>query len=354
MRVAKIIIGDINSLTGGYLYEKKLIEYLRGKGVQADVVSIPNIPYMLQFFSNFWLPFHFLGKKYDVIIEDELAHPAVWLFNFWASYVKKTKVVAIVHMFRWIALRDSWQMPLVKFIEKTMLMSTSLIIANSRHTKTAAENMGLPAETIEMIYPGFDMTLIREIGPRSRDEIKLLFVGNWVPCKGLDTLVEAMHRINNPKIILDTVGDDSFYPKYARRIRKKVAVLNLEGSVRFHGRIDRESIGKFYSEADIFVLPSYYEPFGIVFAEAMSFGLPIIATNAGGIPELVEHEENGLLVPPNDADALADAIDKLASSAGLREEMGGKSYEKSKRLNSWDDCFQVVYCHLKRLADVDG
>ena len=86
----------------------------------------------------------------------------------------------------------------------------------------------------------------------------------------------------------------------------------------------------------------------------MSFGLPIIATNAGGIPELVEHEENGLLVPPNDVDALADAIEKLASSAELREEMGRKSYEKSKGLNSWDDCFQIVYGHLKRLADVDG
>ncbi len=353
MRVAKIIIGDINSLTGGYLYEKKLIEYLRGKGVQADVVSIPNIPYMLQFFSNFWLFFYFLIKKYDVIIEDGMTHPAVWLFNLWARHVKKTKVVAIVHMFRWIALRDSWQMPLAKFMEKTMLMPTSLIIANSMHTKAEAEKMGLPAEAIEMVYPGFDMNLIREKGPRSRDEIKLLFVGNWVPCKGLDTLMEAMHRIDNPKIVLDIVGDDSFYPRYARKIKGKIAHWGLEDRVRLHGRIDRESIGKFYSEADIFVLPSYYEPFGIVFAEAMSFGLPIIATNAGGIPELVEHEENGLLVPPNDADALANAIDKLASSAELREKMGRESHEKSKGLNTWDECFRIVYGHLKRLVADD-
>lgn len=60
----------------------------------------------------------------------------------------------------------------------------------------------------------------------------------------------------------------------------------------FHGSVGSEDLGKFYSEADIFVFPSLYEPFGIVFAEAMSFGLPIVATNVGGIPELVEDEEN--------------------------------------------------------------
>jgi len=235
-----------------------------------------------------------------------------------------------------------------------MLMSTNLTIANSMHTKAEAEKMGLPSEAIEMVYPGFDMNLIREKLPRSRDAIKLLFVGNWDPRKGLKALVEAVHRLNNPKIVLDIVGDDSFYPRYTGEIKRKVAHWGFEDRIRFHGRIDRESIGKFYSEADIFVLPSSYEPFGIVFAEAMSFGLPIIATDAGGIPELVEHEENGLLVPPNNADALADAIDKLASSAELREEMGRESHEKSKGLNTWDECFKIVYCHIKRLADVDG
>jgi glycosyltransferase involved in cell wall biosynthesis len=353
MRVAKIIIGDINRLTGGYLYEKKLVEYLRGKGIQADVVSIPNIPYMLQFFSNLWLPFYFLGKRYDVIIEDEMTHPAVWLFNFWAKYVKKAKVVAIVHMFRSVAVSDSWQMPFVKFMEKSMLMSTDLVIANSRHTKEQTEKMGLPDEAIEVVYPGFDTHLVRDKQSRPTDEVKLLFVGNWDPRKGLETLVEAMYRLNNPKIVLDIVGDDSPYPMYTRRIKRKVTHWGLEGRVRYHGRIDRESIGRFYSDADIFVLPPSYEAFGIVFAEAMSFGLPIIATNAGGIPELVDHDENGLLVPPNDANALADAIDKLASSTELREEMGRKSYEKSKELNTWDDCFRIIYGHLKRLAADD-
>jgi len=350
MRVAKVIIGDIDSITGGYLYEKKLVEYLRQQGHQADIVSIPNLPYALQFLANLWPPLYFLAKKYDVIIEDEMAHNAVCLFNLWARYVTRTRVVAIVHMFSWIAAGGNWLRPLVRFIEKTMLRSADLIIANSRHTREAAENMGLPADAIVVVYPGFDTDLAREKTPEHGDRVRLLFVGNWSPRKGLDTLIEAVSLLDNPLIVLDVVGDDSSHPRYATRVRRSIAVAGLEKRVRLHGRVGRESIARFYSEADVFVLPSSYEPFGIVFAEAMSFGLPIIAADAGGIPELVEHEDNGLLVPPNDAIALASAIDRLASSADLQERLGARSYEKSKGLNTWDDCFAIVLGHLKRLT----
>jgi len=350
MKVAKLIIGDINSLTGGYIYEKRLVEYLRSKGVKTDVISIPNIPYALQLFSNLWLFFYFLTKKYDVIIEDEMTHPAVWLFNFWVRYVKRTKIVAIVHILHWLAAKESWQTPYVKFIEKQMLRTADLIIANSRHTKEEVERMGLPANAIEVIYPGFDLLDVTERESHRGDNVKLLYVGNWDPRKGLEVLLEAIYRLNNPRITLDVVGDDSFYPQYTRRVRKKALAWGLEDKVRFHGRVDRESIGRFYSEADIFVMPSFYEPFGIVFAEAMSFGLPIIAVNAGGIPELVEHEKNGLLVLPKDACSLAQAIDRFASSADLRREYGKSSYEKSKELNTWEDSFNVIFEHLQGLA----
>jgi glycosyltransferase involved in cell wall biosynthesis len=117
----------------------------------------------------------------------------------------------------------------------------------------------------------------------------------------------------------------------------------LEEKVIFHGVVGLKDLEKFYSEADIFVLPSLYEPFGIVFAEAMSFGLPIIATRVGGIPELVEDGENGFLVPPKDVNSLADAIDKLVSDAELREKFGRRSYEKSMKLNTWEECDERIF-----------
>jgi glycosyltransferase involved in cell wall biosynthesis len=349
MKVANLIIGDINRLTGGYLYQKKLTQYLRGEGIQVDVVSIPDIPYALQFFSNFWLLIYLSRKKYDLIIEDEMIHPAAWLFNIWAKHVKGVKIVAIVHLLNCVALRGTWRAKWVKLIEVLMLKSTHLIIANSKHTMGELEKMGLPDKMVQVIYPGFDTCLVPKRELRLQRGIKLLSVANCEPRKGLDVLVEAIHRLGDAKITLDIVGDESPSPGYVNRIREKIAFWRLEEQIKFRGKVDRQSLGRFYSDADMFVLPSLYEPFGIVLAEAMSYGLPIIATKVGGIPELVEHQKNGLLVAPGDANALAKAIDELASDVKLRQRLGESGYERSNELNTWEGCFKILLEHLQQL-----
>lgn len=353
MRVAKVIVGDIETLTGGYLYEKKLVDYLRQSGIQADVVSIPRMPGVLQFFSSVYLLVHFRGKHYDVVIEDEMAHAALWLFNLWAKRMSSLKLVALVHMFSWVASPARWHASLLKLTEKRMLAACDLIVANSKHTKQVAETMGLSTDAIVVVYPGFDADLITSQEPHQKEDIRLLFVGNLDPRKGLDTLIEAMHQVNDPHLVLDVVGDGTLRSSYARMVKRRVVDHGLEARVRFHGRIRRESIGTFYSQADVFVLPSSYEPFGIVFAEAMAFALPIIATNSGGIPELVRHGHNGLLVPPKDAGALAEAIAKVSSSHELRNAMGTAGRELSKGLNTWDDCFRLIHSYVERLATED-
>ncbi len=348
MKIAKLIIGDINRLTGGYLYERKLVEYLRGKGVEVDVIGIREVPYpyILHLFSNLSFIFQFLGKNYDFVLEDEMAHPALFLFNFWLRYVKRAKIVVIVHLLWWKAAKGG-KAHFVRFVEKIMFKSAHLIIANSKHTKEEIEGMGIPAEFIEVVYPGFDvLSGTGRMVRRPHEGVNLLSVAICDPRKGLDTLLEAIHRLNNPKIKLDVVGDDSIDPAYSERLKEQVAASGLEEKVVFHGVVRAEELRRFYSEADIFVLPSLYEPFGIVFAEAMSFGLPIIATNAGGIPELVEEGENGFLVPPGDVDSLVDAIDKLASDAELRERFGRNGYEKSRKLNTWADCGERIFQYL--------
>lgn len=353
MRVAKVVIGDINALTGGYLYEKKLVEYLRTRGVEADVVSLPNLPYALLPLCNLWLGYHLRGRNYDVVIEDEMAHSAVWLYNLWSRHVGKHRVVAIVHMFRSIACEGEWQEPFIRLMEKAMLRSSDLVVANSGHTREQAQRMGVRPDAVTVVYPGFDTNLVRPRPSRESDEVRLLFVGNLDPRKGLETLVDAFLLLDRPNVGLDVVGDEAFYPRYARRVRRKASQGKLESRIRFHGRVGREAVAEFYSQADVFVLPASYEPFGIVFAEAMSFGLPVIAANAGGVPELVEHGRNGLLVPPGDVDALAGAIDTLVSDVQLRHQLGERSYERSRQLNTWEDCFQAIHGHLTQLLN-DG
>ncbi len=361
MKIAKLIMGDVNRLTGGYLHERKLVEYLRVKGVEVDVISIREVPYpyLFHLFSNLFLILRFFRRGYDFVLEDEMAHPALFLFNFWLKYVKRTKIVVIVHLLWWKAAKGG-EAHFARYVEKIMLKSAHLIIANSKHTKEEIKGMGIPGEFIEVVYPGFDLPLEekREKGVyhthtyNRYGQLKLLSVANCSPLKGLDTLIEAIHLLDNPKITLEVVGNDNFDPIYCKRIKEKVLACKLEKRVIFHGVIEPKILSGFYSEADIFVLPSLYEPFGIVFAEAMSFGLPIIATRVGGIPELVEDEGNGFLVPPGDVDLLADAIDNLSSDAELRERFGRRSYEKSRKLNTWEDCGESIFKYLQQIEEV--
>ena len=356
MKIANLLIGDMNTVTGGYLYERTVISYLRSKGVQIDVISLPRVPfpYLLHLVSNLALVVRFFRKDYDIVLEDQMAHPALFLFNFWLSYVKRTKIVVIVHLLWWKATTGFWKRRYVKFVEKIMLKRVHVIVANSQHTKNElVEKMGIPSTAVRVVYPGFDLPKADSGGippTRTTNSIKLLSVANVNPCKGLDTLVAALHRLNDPAITLDVVGDASQDRAYSKQLKACIARWRLDDRVLFHGVQTPQNLSRFYAEVDIFVLPSLYESFGIVVAEAMAFGLPIIASRVGGIPELVTDGENGLLVPPQNSEALAEAISKLASDPELRERFGRASREKSQNLNTWDDCCEQLFRLLSAIG----
>ena len=154
---------------------------------------------------------------------------------------------------------------------------------------------------------------------------RILFLGQLVERKGLHVLVEAFVRM-----VVDAelwlVGGDWNAGGYPARIRAAIESLGIGSRVSLHNH--REDVATLFQEADIFVLPSLSEarPRGIL--EAMLAELPIVASNVGGIPTIVDHESTGLLVPPGDAAALADALDRLAASEATRIQLGraGRQY----------------------------
>ncbi|HDS46313.1 MAG TPA: glycosyltransferase family 1 protein [Methanomicrobia archaeon] len=353
MKIATIVLGDIDALTGGYLYMRKAVEYLRAHGVETEVVRIPAlpVPYLLHLCSTIALCFRFPWRRYAVVLEDEMAHPALCLFNHWLTVTTQTKIVVIVHMLWWKAARNSLKARYVRFIETHVLKTADRVIANSHHTKAELETMGIPGASITVIHPGCDLPLSGTRAPdpreaRDRTTLQLLTVANITPLKGLDTLIEALARLNDPALTLDIIGDEHREPRYSQRLKARVTRYGLENRVRFHGQQPPDKLASYYADADIFVLPSLCEAFGIVVAEAMAFGLPIVATRCGGIPELVTDGENGFLVPPNDSASLADAIQKLAADPTLRDHCGRRSYEKTRNLNTWDECGKQIFTVL--------
>jgi len=166
-------------------------------------------------------------------------------------------------------------------------------------------------------------------GPaRPPGEVVVLFVGRFESRKGIDVLLAAMPQVLREAagVRFRLVGDDSLPgpggATYRDAFLADAAGASTAGRVTFEGRLDDASLARAYAGCDVFVAPSRFESFGLVYLEAMREAKPVIGCRAGGVPEIVVDGTTGLLVPPGDPAALARAIVTLAGSASLRESMG--------------------------------
>jgi len=343
MQVGFLITGDASRQTGGYLYDRHLIEFLRRQGCRVDVISVGNIWTGRSLLSPLWLWATHVHHRYDVLLEDELAHAALWLFNRYVHAAGSPRVIAIVHALRYRMLTRSWRQWLSRTLERQMLIPVERIVTVSQHLKTELTQLGLPDACIHVVPPGVTLPASIATRPPSAERIQLLCVANCLPGKGLHVLLDALHRVQDSRLRLTVVGDDRVDPAYTRSLQGLLARWTLGPQVRFTGTVPWETVAHFYAGADIFVFPSLFEGFGMVLAEAMSFGVPIIASAAGAIPELVQDGENGVLVPPNDADALAEAIVRLAADAPLRHRLGKSGRARAERLPSWEQSAHAIW-----------
>ncbi len=157
-----------------------------------------------------------------------------------------------------------------------------------------------------------------------RQPYRLLYVGAILPYKGIDILVKALHHVHTPTH-LDIVGEGSF----ADDILRLVDRYRLHKRITFYGKLNRSQLDYHYRRATCLVLPSRTpESFGIVGAEAMSYGLPAIVSDIGGALEWLEPGQTGLTFPINDAEALAKTIDRFMTNPKLAEDMGQAAHRR--------------------------
>ena len=216
----------------------------------------------------------------------------------------------------------------IKYSMEKKLMSfvgsyaSALVVVSRFEKDLLLSNFGLNSE---VIYHGIDLSLIKnfnknwakkEIGCKETDFV-VLFVGKLIPNKSPLTLVESINYIkakySDVKLLIVGTG------MLKEKIQFKVKELGLENHVNFFGYIEKEDLNKCFSAADLFVLPSINEPFGIVLLEAMAFGCPIIASNSGACPEVIG--DSGLLFKQGDSKDLEKKILKVMVDLKLRQQM---------------------------------
>jgi hypothetical protein len=174
MRIGFLLTGCLSRQTGGYLYDRHLIEFLRRQGCQVDVISVGNLRIGRCVLSTAWLLGSRLHRRYDVLLEDELAHPALWLFNRWARARHSTRIIAIVHALRYRLLDAPWQQWLSRVLERQMLLPAHGIVTVSQHLKTELTHLGLEASRIHVVPPGVSVPPILAAKPRYPHQVRLL------------------------------------------------------------------------------------------------------------------------------------------------------------------------------------
>jgi glycosyltransferase involved in cell wall biosynthesis len=173
-----------------------------------------------------------------------------------------------------------------------------------------------------------DWTAKSDQTERPPGETRLLFVGRLEARKGIDVLLAAAPEVlaRFPDAILDIVGDDTILKPdgttYRNEFLKGGLAPDIRSRITFHGRVEEQDLRRFYRDCDIFVAPSRYESFGLIFLEALMFGKPVIGCAAGGGPEVVTDGKTGFLVAPGSVGDLKAALTKLLSDPALRWTMG--------------------------------
>ena len=353
MRVGLVIYGPLSTMSGGFLYDRKIVEHLRESGDEVEVISLPwdSYPRLLthNFSKNLVRRITALGL--DVLVQDELNHPSLFRLNRSLRGIPK---VSIVHHLRSKESHPGWVMPFYRWVETRYLESVNAFIFNSRTTRRdVAEALGDMKRHV-IAYPGGDRLrpdiTAQMVAERSSEPgpLRLLFIGNLIPRKGLHTLVDAL-AISGPGWRLDVVGSDAD-AGYASRIKRLVSEKGLSERVKFYGALDDDALKSILKESHVLAVPSSYEGFGIVYMEGMGFGLPALGTTSGAAPETIRHGLNGFLVAPDDVSGLAQHVMRLVQDRKLLAEMGQAALTTYEEHPTWEQSAETVRRFLLEMA----
>lgn len=247
-------------------------------------------------------------KRYDIIhFHEEFSFP---LFSY---FIKKPK---ILHL-HGIGFDYFKRYHLSRFILNHI---ANLYLSITKQMKKELIRLGIPKNKIIYLPNAVDTRIFY---PKEKLDDIILYVGRITPDKGLHVLLRSLSYVKTP-VHLEIIGPFDGNSDYCHTILSLIETENRKGEhkIRYLGSINHAKLIESYQKASIFVLPSLFEPFGIVILEAMSCETPVVSTYAGGIPEVVKNGENGILVPVNSPLKLAEAIEYLLRDKDTRIKFG--------------------------------
>ena len=347
-RFAFAVPGDLATPTGGYAYDRRMMTELGDLGWRIDLLDLgEGFPWPDEATRATAQSRLLAMPAGRCIVVDGLALGV--LPETASRLAGRNPLLALVHH----PLALEWglsvkQADALRASERAALAAVQGVVVTSAATaKLLASDYGVPAERIAVAMPGSDPALMSQ---ESQDGVvRLLSVGAIVPRKGFDVLITALATLADLSWRLTIAGDRTRDRSAAARLDADIVRHALGDRIAAPGAVSPQRLAALYAEADVFVLASHFEGYGMAYAEAVAHGLPVIGTSAGAIPDTVPPDA-GLLVDPGDSFALARALRRVIGDADLRQRLASAARAAAPQLPTWRHSAEIFARALETLA----
>jgi len=348
---ALIVAGDPSQLTGGYVYDARIVKALRGNGWKIDVVGLDG-----RFPEPDAVASHALDSALTALpdgsqaVIDGLAMgglPAIV-----ERHASRLTITALVHH----PLADETglgapEQQRFRISETRALAAVENVIVTSVYTARRLADFAVPAEKIAVIEPGVEIGQLAS-GDGSKTP-RLLCIATVTPRKGQDLLVEALAGLTSLPWQCDLIGALDRADAYVGKVREAIARHQLNERIQLLGSQPGEHLDRYYRQADLFVLPSHYEGYGMVITEALAHGLPVVTTTGGALAHTLP-DAAGIKVPPGDVSALRDALKRMLKEPETYRRYQAGARKVRETLSDWNAAADAFGEALKRSSTAEA
>lgn len=322
--------------TGGLKYNFVLHDCIEQICETEDVIFFTDLDFpkaRVSLFYNIWYLKLLFKTKPAVLLFDSRMFPRLFLFLFvYKLFSRKTKIVATLHHYQFLARENKKLAAIDKVLERMVLNLCDEIIVPSPYTLDLTKQF-FSHKQLTYIPLGFEKRVLLDQEGIS-GVTNLLFVGTICARKGVHHFIDVMTNLINKNFILHVVGgynNDSYY----KRLRASIEEKGLSKCIKFHGRLSDDELNQIFQKSQIFTFPTHYEGFGMVMAEALSYGLPVICFNNSAIPYLIKDQYNGYILNEFDTSAFVEKIKDLSGDNKLYNQMSNNALKSFKNLESY-------------------
>ena len=343
-----VVPGDIDTRTGGYGYDRSIIAGLRELDWDVRLVSLAG-SYPMPTAEDRQNAARVLAGLPDdaLVVVDGLALGAIP--DEARVERERLRIVALVH--HPLGLETGLSQPMSEQLldsERRALQSARAVVVTSKRTVRAVVDLGVSRDHIVVVEPGTDLS--NEALGSSSDTLEMLCVASLVPRKGHDTLFDALEQLTDLKWHLTCAGRLDRGDPYASELVQRSETAPLAGRVTIAGELRGDALEHAYGHTDLFVLPTHYEGYGMVVAEALAHAIPVVSTPTGGIADLVGNDA-GVLIQAGDVAALTDTLRRVLADRALLAMLRAGARRARIAIPTWTQACSTMADALARFAN---